>query len=63
MADKIAYQVALCQKIIETSQDCAAELHMFLGALARHPDWTEPEVLELHHKLVLSFADQLCERR
>ena len=63
MADKIAVQVAQCQRIIENSNDCAAEINMLLGAVARHPDWTESEVLELHHRLVLSFADQLCERR
>jgi hypothetical protein len=63
MADKIQNQVALCQGILQNSQDCAAEINMVLGALARHPDWTEHEILELHRQLVLDFADQLCQRR
>ncbi|HUE71445.1 MAG TPA: hypothetical protein VMP01_11230 [Pirellulaceae bacterium] len=63
MADKINEQVAHCQQIIQNSEECAAEINLLLGALARHPDWSEHEVLELHRQLVLDFADQLCERR
>ena len=62
MPNKIANHVAQCQSIIENSQDCAAEINLLLGALARHPDWTDSEILELHRSLVLSFAEQLCER-
>ena len=62
MAEKIAKQVAECKTIVENSPDCAAEINLVLGALSRHPDWTQSEILELHRQLVLDFADQLCER-
>ena len=62
MPKKIQQQVANCEQIVKNSTDCAAEIDLLLGALARHPDWTEQEVLELHRQLVLNFADQLCER-
>ena len=63
MPEKIKQQVDQCHVIIENSKDCAAEINLLLGALARHPDWNEHEILELHRQLVLDFADQLCERR
>ena len=61
MPDKIADVLARCNDIIKNSPDCAAEMDLLLGALARHPDWTQHEILELHRRLVLDFADQLCE--
>lgn len=61
MADKMADVLAKCNDIIKNSPDCAAEVDLLLGALARHPDWTEREILEMHRRLVLDFADQLCE--
>ena len=63
MPKKIKQQVANCERIIKNSTACAAEIDLLLGALARHPDWTEPEILELHRQLVLKFADELCEHR
>ena len=60
---KISQTVVQCNEILKTSPDCAAEIDLLLGTLARHPDWTEPELMELQRQLVLDFADQLCERR
>ena len=63
MPEKIKQQIEQCNGIVENSEDCAAEINMLLGALARHPDWSDHEILELHRQLVLDFADQLCDRR
>jgi hypothetical protein len=63
MLSKIQQQVANCESIIKNSPHCASEIDLLLGAVARHPDWTAPEVLELHRLLVLRFADELCSLR
>ncbi len=60
--NKISEAVAQCNQILKNSTECAAEIDLLLGSLARHSDWSERDVMELQRQLVLDFADQLCER-
>jgi hypothetical protein len=61
--DKTTEAVAKSHDILKNSMNCGAELDMFLGALARHPDWTVADLVELQRQLIVDFADQLCEQR
>jgi hypothetical protein len=58
---RITDAVAKCNHILKTSENCAAEIDLLLGALARHPDWTDSDIMSLQRHLVLDFAHQLCE--
>ena len=61
--NKIHEAIAKCQAIINNSTNCAAEIDLLLGALARHSDWTDQDIADLQRRLVLDMAHQLCVRR
>lgn len=63
MNRRITEAIQQCEEIIARSHDCVAELNLYLGAISRHPDWTERDIMGLLHALTIHFANQLCELR
>jgi hypothetical protein len=63
MNRRISEAIQQCDQIIAESQDCAAELNLYLGAISRHSDWTERDIVDLLRALTIHFANQLCELR